>query len=444
MMEFVSSLISNLVEEIMFALICICMSKPLYTKINIKKLLIATLLFFPIILLDITINNNIVFSLLGLILKFLPIYVILGISLSDTIMLYTLSYIVIFISEIPVALLTFPLNKTLSHDAYNIVGSIITLLIILLVYKHIPLNRIYKTFREEYPSTLLILVNIVFLILFISILFRSKPESFYMSALIVIIVYIIIIAINIELSVTRARIISQRNELDAQNEKIMTYEAYLPAISELINDVRERQHNYNDKLQGIYALSVTHSDYDSLRDALQKECAAISLPSESSMLLRLNLKVLAAFLFSKSKQAALDNKTLSISMPSPSYSSSVPEYILVEMIGILINNALEATPDGETVYLKLDCGGGTFGVEIKNPGTPFTEKQKKDIFVPGYTTKTNDRKTVLNMPEINNIPRGYGLSGLKKLTEKYDCDLIVTDEETENGSFIVFRLITNA
>ncbi|MCR5021738.1 ATP-binding protein, partial [Ruminococcus sp.] len=263
-------------------------------------------------------------------------------------------------------------------------------------------------------------------------------------ALIVTIAYIIIIAINIELSVTRARIISQRNELDAQNEKIMTYEAYLPAISELINDVRERQHNYNDKLQGIYALSVTHSDYDSLRDALQKECAAISLPSESSMLLRLDLKVLAAFLFSKSKQAAQDNKTLSISMPSPSYSSSVPEYILVEMLGILINNALEATPDGETVYLKLDCGGGTFGVEIKNPGTPFTEKQKKDIFVPGYTTKTNDRKTVLNMPEINNIPRGYGLSGLKKLTEEYDCDLIVTDEETEDGSFIVFRLITNA
>ena len=441
MIELISSIACNIIESLLIILLCYAMIRPSHQKRNTIKTIFIIIILVCTVVVDITENNNIIFTLTSFIIKFLLVYLIIEPSLPDLIMTYGLSYILIFVAELPVALLTQPLNKALPQDIYNILGSLITLIIIVIIYKFLPLNKYYKTIREEYPSTLLIIVNVVFIIIFISIYFRSKPENFYVSTIAVLTAYILILAINVELSITRVKLTNQKNEIDTQNEKIKTYEAYLPAISDLITDVRERQHNYNDKLQTIYALSVTHTDYTSLHNALQKECATISLPSDSAMLLRLDLKILAAFLFSKCRQARQENKVLSISMPSDTYSSSVPEYILVEMMGVLVNNALEATPEGGTVYLTLDCGGGTFGAEIKNVGTPFTEKEKNDIFLPGYTTKTEKRRSVLNVPELN-LPRGYGLSSLKKLAEEYDCDIIIDSENKGEESFIVFRLIT--
>ncbi len=263
--------------------------------------------------------------------------------------------------------------------------------------------------------------------------------------------------VNYEMTSTRVKIIKNQNtileqkssllekeaELNEQDRKLKAYDEYLPVVNELISEIRQRQHNYNDKLQALYALPATHNDYSSLTAALQKESTLNSFSNIPSSLLKLDMKLLAGFIFSKIKEAEKANKSIEICIPSPCYSSSVPEYILVEMIGILINNALEATSEGGCIKILMDCDAESFGFEIKNPGKPFSEDEKARIFEAGYTTKIipdNKKPPVTS----NEALRGFGLSSLKRLADEYDCDIILDNDAENDENYIVFRLITNA
>ncbi len=277
-----------------------------------------------------------------------------------------------------------------------------------------------------------------------SIFFKIKTDNFYQSAIIILISYIIILAINLDLFITRLKIGRQKAIIKTQEAKIKAYSDYLPVISSLIKDVRERQHNYNDKLQAIYSLPAVCKDYDSLKDALKNNCILASEKSADTHILRLNYTAAAAFLYSKCSQAKQEGKSLEISLPSSNYSTVLPEYILIEVLGILVNNALEATSEGKTVYLKIDCDGGTFGIEVMNPGKPFTEEEKKKIFSPGYSSKKNEaRYSPVDIPGLDSIPRGYGLSSLKTLSEQYDFDIFVDSDSINGESMIVFRIVSN-
>ncbi len=432
MIEIISSLVCNLLALAIILLVISSISKNLqHSTVTFTLVCLGSFCLINTIT-DYFVDSYGLFTVLNTVYIFLVIKILFKTSLSETMIYLALADIIIFLIELPVALITFPLNKMLSQDIYNIIGTLITFLLYILLFRRIPLSRYYSKIKEDRPFLLIILINLALIVFFISIYFKAQSGSFYQSALIIFIAYIIIIAININLFVTRAKIERQKLIISAQNDKLKMYENYLPAISDLITDVRERQHNYNDKLDTIYSLPVIFHDYDSLSNALRKECLSKVFSSISSSLLKLELKVVAAFLFSKYNQAKREGKSLDISLPSNKYSSTVPEYILVEMLSILINNALEATPEGKTVFVKLDCNDDSFGAEIKNPGTPFNEEQKKEIFRTGYTTKDEDKQ------------HGFGLSGLKKLADQYNCDIIVTDDEKDGESFIVFRIITDA
>ena len=55
----------------------------------------------------------------------------------------------------------------------------------------------------------------------------------------------------------------------------------------------------------------------------------------------------------------------------------LPEYILVEAMGILIDNALEASPSGEEVELELDEVNGHFYMKVKNIGKIISSEDRR-------------------------------------------------------------------
>ncbi len=150
-------------------------------------------------------------------------------------------------------------------------------------------------------------------------------------------------------------------------------------------------------------------------------------------LLKINLSVVAGFVYSKTTEAQKDQKDqkeLVVQVASRDLKSRMPEYELIRIIGILIDNALESTAPFGTAYLYLDSRQNQIEIRTRNNGSVKTNEFRQNMFSPGYTTKTGDRHG-----------HGYGLYNLKKLTDKYNGKIYLDTVNTDQGDYIQFDVI---
>lgn len=107
--------------------------------------------------------------------------------------------------------------------------------------------------------------------------------------------------------------------LRESRKQLQSYEQYLPIIEDLIDQVRMRQHDYNNELQAISMLPISYTDYDSLAAALSNELdtSCNDHVIKNSYLLRINMKLIAGFLFSKMNLAQEHNINLDIDVKIP-------------------------------------------------------------------------------------------------------------------------------
>lgn len=89
-------------------------------------------------------------------------------------------------------------------------------------------------------------------------------------------------------------------------------------------------------------------------------------------LLRLENKLLAALLYHKHCQAAEQGMTIHFHIADPMCCCRASEFELVDAVGILVDNALEASSPGDNIYVSIHAShhNGTEGIKIvvDNPG----------------------------------------------------------------------------
>ena len=175
-------------------------------------------------------------------------------------------------------------------------------------------------------------------------------------------------------------------------------------------------------------MPYTCPDYATLTAALEKYGNCLTVSEEDSALLKLNLKLVSGFLISKKAQAENQNKKLHI-QNDVFLQCTLPEYVLIEIMGILIDNALEATLENGEVFLKLQNRKKRIYLNIRNKGSVLSEKQREQIFRYGYTTKAVEKSR-----------HGLGLSRLNKLVNSYNGMLALSNEVSDNETYIVFEL----
>jgi two-component system sensor histidine kinase AgrC len=230
----------------------------------------------------------------------------------------------------------------------------------------------------------------------------------------------LLIFVNVEL--LRSRVI-----VDKQKSIIDSYNKYLPIVDELIEQVRGRQHGYDNNLQSIRALAVSCDDYDSLRTELLKNIDVMSHSDLPVFLLKFNLKLLSGLLFQKYCLATKQDIHIDFTINNYNIQSTVPEYVLVEAVGILMDNAIEASNKNDTIFVTIDCVENKFHFHIRNIGPTFTSDFFHKIFKRGYTTKSSTGRN-----------HGIGLNNLLDISNKHDGNLIVGNEEHSGREYLCF------
>lgn len=203
---------------------------------------------------------------------------------------------------------------------------------------------------------------------------------------------------------------SGRDRLKKQAEELKLYQLYIQPLEELVKEIRVRQHAFDNDMNAVLNM---HFNVDTYEELVEKQTEYVKEASKNSMkqyipLLRISDKILAGFLYSKILSAAEKTDT-ELYVGSYEIVSRASEHDLIEVVGIVTDNAYEACEKSEkkeTVKMYLDSHQDKIQFCVKNPVSGLKMEDVSRFFELGYSTKDSGGK------------RGIGLFRAKRIIEK--------------------------
>lgn len=219
-------------------------------------------------------------------------------------------------------------------------------------------------------------------------------------------------------------------EIFAKQEKeLLMYRLYTKPLEDLVKEIRMKQHEFDNHMNAILNMHMTIDTYDELVAEQAKYIKELydDRSRQFLSLLKISDKVLAGFIYSKII-AAKDFIRLDIHVQGKTILTKASEHDLIEVVGTLIDNAIEAC-DQEHNQIKIFLGSENDRTvfEIWNRYPTLTIEEISRFFEKGYTTKDNGKY------------RGLGLYNAKKKTEGCGGSLTVSTEKMDGLSYICFK-----
>ncbi|MCY1570100.1 quorum-sensing sensor histidine kinase AgrC [Staphylococcus pettenkoferi] len=318
---------------------------------------------------------------------------------------------------------------------YNQEGLTYTILYILIyIISSIIIAFVCRLFTRKISSSTLsdnkaylVIVCVVLFIIF-TILFYFLPDNidtFFKFKVIAIVSAVLIIAISIIL-VSITFVFVRDMQYKRNMEEINNYYKYTLKIEEINQEMRKFRHDYVNILSTMSEY-IREDDMAGLRDFFDKEI----LPMKDKMqtkslkingLENFHIREIKGLLTTKILQSQEKNIPISIEVPDIIESINLKTVDLSRMIGIILDNAIEASEQLEDeplirVGFIQESESVTFIVMNKcQPDMPRVHT----LFEENFSTKGDNR--------------GLGLSTLKEIAE--DNENVLLDTTIENGFFI--------
>ena len=217
-----------------------------------------------------------------------------------------------------------------------------------------------------------------------------------------------------------------------QEKELKMYQHYIQPLEELVKEIRARQHEFDNHLNAVLNMHLTVDSYEELVRRQSEYVKEISREGVSQYLplLKISDKVLAGFLYSKivSSREGIETE---IEVRSREIISRVSEHSLIEIVGVLVDNAYEACPEeGGRVRMILDSRQDHLIFQIFNQHEKISLEEIGHLLENGFTTKSKKRGD-----------RGLGLYRAKRIAEKAGGEITVGQEEIGGENYIQFAVV---
>lgn len=331
--------------------------------------------------------------------------------------------VMVVICQFVAAILTYffvPDNKMLRAVCVNTV----VLLFNLFILPKFGLEKIKNTIKFKNIYTIIVFLMIGGIALLI--LIQSKKYNGFRADSFVLLIPIIIMLII----VFRKWNISQKTIERMQSEKksvMHLQERY----EDLLCDVRMKQHEFKNHIAAIFSTHYTYKTYDQLVDAQKEYCDAIIQDNKYNNLLLIENKILAGFLYEKFKQVEDEQIYFTYKINSKLDNIDMPIFHIIEVLGILIDNAVESTKEIEykEVHIEIKEDSNACYFCIRNPYTYISYSEIEKWFQLDYSSKGNGR--------------GIGLFHVNSICEEWNCNVVCKNIKIEDRNWIQFTLILN-
>ncbi|MGO1367842.1 sensor histidine kinase [Senegalia sp. (in: firmicutes)] len=363
-------------------------------------------------------------SSMTFITTFIMIYLLYKKSIKETVFIWGTTTIIVIatqlISVLPIFILTGGLKEIF---LYGLISNSIFIALIILISSYMRIHLIYDFIKSK--NDIFMNIGIVIFILITIIFTYSKINRnnlvnniiFYITiSLIIMFIYFIIIKNGL------------RNEYEAK--ELEMYKRDLPIIDSLLNEVRRKQHEFDNHIQAINSAMYSGNNNDEIVEILKEYTSEIEDINDLGNLIKLKDKILAGFLFTKQKEAEKNNIKFNVIIENPSIETKLKSYELIEVLGNLIDNAFETEIKDNVVIISFLRKYGNDIIEVSNKHPRIEEEGIEKFFEKEFSTKKKKG-------------RGYGLYNIKERLKKYNVEILVENEYREEyeSNFISFRII---
>lgn len=317
-----------------------------------------------------------------------------------------------------IALLLFGFIGNTINGHEDILLTTINFLILLIVVKLYYKRNLYSislSFQQKGKVNGLILILESTLLLFLLYQYKNAQGEVQVQYILVTGILVLILVLCIHALLYKIKYQEKQVELEA-------YKTYSAAFSDLITQIRARQHEFDNHISALCNLHYICKDYDELVKEQSKYAKDVISNNRFHRLLVSGNPVLAGFLYGKLSSIQEQGIEVSYDFHMSEFKSEIPVYLVVELIGNLLKNAVEAVNSQEVEkQIHLSCAEDDnefcLGVRNRSEKIPFEEIGR--FFQKGYSSKGSGR--------------GLGLYNVKEISDKYGvsivCDNIMIDDK---------------
>lgn len=360
-------------------------------------------------------------SLILYLLLFVFYYIEFKQTISKTIVRFIIGFVLIGSIQSLVAFITnFFRNANNSRDVL-LISSFAAFLIAYLVRKCLVLVKLKESRKYSINvNALMLLLGASVVVLLIDYYFIQKRVNIYVVVVLFFLVLILFYLYRLELA---------RNEIEKKNYELELQRVYGGAYSDLIANVRRRQHDFKNQLGAIYSMHLVAKSLDELI-CMQKEYGdSVCYDSKfDSILTTCNNSILAGYLYHRCVECEQNNILVHYNIHIDQAECCFCLHEVIEVFGILIDNACESFDANPIEYkqIKVECLENKEDIIIcvSNPSNYIAYSEIEKMFAVGFSTKGENR--------------GIGLSRVLELTQKYNAVLRVSNTTYENENWIEF------
>lgn len=236
----------------------------------------------------------------------------------------------------------------------------------------------------------------------------------------------------------------QKSRMDVEKKKMQLEmnQLYYDAYNQLITLVRERQHDMKSHINAIMGMIYTTDNYDDLVEKQKEYCGYVIEQNEKTKLvLATGNPLISGFLYSKMQETEKYGIELEYHIEKKKTEIPIPEYELIEIMGILFDNAIEALSKADEAIDNISSGHENAAKKIcfslkeaekcielivSNTSHCFGEDITEHFFEAGYSSKGKGR--------------GIGLSKLKRMVHERKGEIVVSNEPYEGINYLVFTI----
>lgn len=287
------------------------------------------------------------------------------------------------------------------------------------------LNRLYRSIlknRKIYIGILLF----VCMCLLVNLL-EAKDQNYLLGKDYLQLLYFTGLMVVVIAEWQRSKIETEKRKAEMEINKL-----YYSAYEELIMLIRDRQHDLKNHINTIYSMIYTTNSYEELVERQKKYCNyVLESGKETQILLGVDNPLIAGFLYQKEQEIKRHHIEVDYKLEVITFPLIVSEYEIIEMMGILIDNALEALLESDFDRKKIIIGykrEDQWDVFcVSNTSIYYSEEKIEKFFQRNYSSKGDGR--------------GIGLDKIRRKLKQLDGGIKVVNKLDDGEQYLEFSIM---
>lgn len=334
--------------------------------------------------------------------------------------LHVLAVSVVLVVQFIVVFIIFMIVGNMEYSSTTgMVAQTLGLMIAYLAARFLSLHLLFRFVETKNDLFRVISLNLFVVLSFCVVYWYMHFEAIFENLVLLFAIVVIILLINVVF-------LREGLKNQAIEEQNRAYEVYLPIVNELVDEIRMRQHDFDNHIAALKAVLESKKETQTAVDKVEEYINEIDQSFSNVHLLKMKNRIIAGFLYTKVKQSREENIKFEILIDDCSITTEMKDYELLDILSILVDNAFETGEPENHVLLHFYKEKERSVIEVANKHPYINISSINEFFTKGYSGKSGDR-------------RGIGLHKLMQIVARNHGDIEVLNADY-GGNYIVFTV----